>query len=403
MPDVQEFITPQTNLVDTVAEQRAYAKNALVVRFLKDMMDPLRERLGVDLYGLRENNYNGQARENIDDHPLLSRFFQKGAKNRKYYEFQIKGPGRIRKEVKERNYVVVEEKISDDLEVIAVFDTNEKDKPYTYKPKIGKETREIPFIYLDHLYLVQPKTQETIDLADPWYQLPADTDDKFVKATQRRIGFMSKDAQITPSEFTEAFVRTNTVLLTDTQDAASWNMTEALGEEKTPVLNKWVAATLAGAHSTQKTRDLVRNKQGKVENLPGAIGSFIAGILRGKARFPQIFLPALIQFVQNKAVDPQIFQALAPYINDPRYSYDLQAQGLAGIIRLQRNAVAATLRFMDLLLGKGFKFPGLESREALLREIKSVLRYDDQLYESKLSEFGREGLSFASGVPKKSE
>lgn len=220
----------------------------------------------------------------------------------------IDGPSRVTENIKERNYLVVEEKISDSLVAIAVFDTNERSKSYNYRPVISKGiTREIPFIYLDNLYLVQPKTGDALDLAAPWYDLPPDTKDSFIKTTHRRIGFMTKDANNTDAEVLEAFVRTNTILLTDTQNDVSWKMTEALAEEKTPVLNKWIAATLAGANSTQKFRDLVRNEKGEIESLSQALASFLANTLRGRApgstirdesqpvRFPQIFCQLLFK------------------------------------------------------------------------------------------------------------
>lgn len=89
MPDIQELVTPQSSLVDTVKEQQGYVKNVLVVKSLEELMDPLRLKTKVDLYELRRNNYNGQAKENIDDNPFLSKFFQSKAKDRKYYEFHL--------------------------------------------------------------------------------------------------------------------------------------------------------------------------------------------------------------------------------------------------------------------------------------------------------------------------
>lgn len=396
-----ELITRQSPLVDTVKEQQSLStKEALKVQPLKELMNPFKAKTKLDLYELRQHNYNGQAKDNIADKPFLSRFFQPNAKDRQYYEFQWTGPSRLKGEIKERNCLVVEEKISDDLIAIAVFDTNERAKPYTYKTEVSKGiTREISFIYLDNLYLVQPKTEQALDLAAPWYALTPDTKDQFVESTQRRIGLMAIDAQTTTTAVLEAFVRTNTILLSDTQDDASWQMTEAIGEEKTPVLKRWVAGIKAGADSTQKTRDLVRNEKGNVDNLAVAIARFTADELTSKisrkpVRFPQIFLPAVIQVQTGKPINPAINKALSPYLSDYDYVDYLKHQGLEGIVRLQRNSVAATLRLLDLLLGKGFKFPGLDSREALVREVKSVLRYDDKLYRQKLEE-DESGLTFS--------
>lgn len=392
-PEITESdLFNQFSLPDTISEQRTYSR-ALQAQPLKDVFDSLKQRTGVDLLTIRERNYDGEAK---DKPPAdLEIFFDPQAKNRKYYSYEWWD----KRDKLTRKYLTVEEEQvanNPDLSVLAVFDAI----PW----KATFNSRKAPYLYLERLYLINKQINKAVELASPWWQLPLDKDDPLVRSKERRIGFFPRSENITGEDY-ESIAKTNSMIVTDTQEDKPWFFSLAVGEGKTPALPKWLAYGLAGAEATQKERD-IKLPQGIIGKLLKTSMSKSQVALANKLIDPwrddslRFSLRDLKTRIAETGLPPEIVERLVGKVVSAEQAMVgreiFEKAAVLALIRLKRNALAVTFRFLDHLKWQGFDLTGL-SKDELTKERKRILEFYDNLYKKHLEELGVKA-TFSSGT-----
>lgn len=259
----------------------------------------------------------------------FSSYFNRDARNRRYY--------------KDGEVVLAREDISDDLEIVAEFGSPTQ---LTVATKTVGD-KKVTYLPLKHLCLVKKDGNESaIDLVSAWQAEPS-------KFGPRPIGLLSQD------EKEEAVMGKNAILFKDEAENKRWQILNARGSGETGVsLSPRIAAILAGAKAAQKYKDIPEGETRLMldyitNRIPGLFKSVTNGLLSTNLNTPFLSLSE----------------------NHPMKSLSgVKSEAEGVLVRLERNALAATLTFVRQLRDRGFRILPEFSNKDLINLTHAVLR-----------------------------
>lgn len=321
----------------------------------------------------------GNAESKVND-PIFTPFFDPNASGREYYQ--------------DGDTLVVKENIRDSkIYTLAVFVKSDVKGQGIRNPsevtfRHGDVDGKVEYLRVKKFCLVN-ENEEAVDLAAPWYSQSE------ISGEKRRIGLLKYNSRLSKDQ-AEAIVRSNSILLTDSQSDVSYEMRDALGIKDIPSLSKWLGRILAGVKSTQKETDL-----SKIEYMAVKSRALDPAKLRtAEGLLEQAELVAELKDAPNELLSvimPRALTGRLSMVERVLYAPILASKnaekiGFHELIRLERNAAASTLYFIRQLRQSSFDlFPGI-SNEQLIQTVESTLKAYDKLYP-KASQYG---IQFAS-------
>lgn len=370
-------------LLASITEQRELS-NKLVIK-------PLREILGNEIY----TTLTTAPEETQVTDSTFAPYFNPHAKDRQCYQ--------------QGNVLIVKEEINPSnknetvdpakkLYAVAVFEKSSGGRKEDENPNSviftpddapnNSVKKRIKYLRMKNLYLVKEGTEEAVDLAATWMSLPSD------KGTRRRIGFLEYNRELSEREAAEAYVRSNSILLSDVDGSASYTLQKALGVAEIPATPKWMGALIAGAKSTQKSDIQPQVEQYQRNAQPNLLRDkndlvTMTKLFEEMKRMPARLLGSvMLRFITGRRLStPEKFLSGILTSIPP-----LQEVGFQQLVRLERNTAASTLYLIRQLRNSGFDlFPNISNTQ-LVQIVEETLKRYDELY----SQAAKHKIPFAS-------